>query len=91
MARTNAVTKTEQLKIVVDASAKVLHTFALGRDLGVASVSEYGGKRALDIRRFYFGEDDAWHPTAKGIRIPVESAHAVIHALIDHLNAGDVK
>lgn len=83
-------TDPDGLTINVDPSATVLTTFLLGRDLGVISISDYNGKRALDLRRFYFN-DVSWCPTAKGIRIPIESAPAVIEALIDHLRAGAIR
>lgn len=64
-----------------DESAIVVHTFALGRDAGIISVSEYKGKKSLDLRRWYLGEDERWHPTSKGIRIPAEQVESVLDGL----------
>jgi Transcriptional Coactivator p15 (PC4). len=61
-----------------DESATVVHAFKLGRDAGLISVSEYKGKKSLDIRRWYLGEDERWHPTSKGIRVPEESSSALL-------------
>lgn len=60
-----------------DEGVTVVHAFKLGRDAGLISVSEYKGKKSIDIRRWYLGEDERWHPTSKGIRIPEESSSAL--------------
>lgn len=61
-----------------DPGVTVVYTFPLGRDAGLVSVSEYKGKKSIDIRRWYLGEDERWHPTSKGIRIPEESSSALL-------------
>ena len=35
-------------------------------------VSEYGGKRSVDIRRFFQLPTGTWHPTKKGVSLTAE-------------------
>lgn len=61
---------------------RVLSTFGLGRDVGVVSISDYAGKRALDLRRYYLDDEHGeWRPTSKGIRIPAEQVTVVLNNL----------
>lgn len=91
MAKTNAMkvkTITEHAgKTIALPDATILYAFDLSRDAGVVSVATYNGKTSLDIRRFYLGDDDEWHPTSKGIKIPAEAASAFLDALHDEHNA----
>ena len=50
-----------------------------------------GGKLALDVRRWYVGDDEEWHPTGKGISIPAQLAATVVKALTDGLEREDVQ
>lgn len=86
MAKTKAVAKKSSAKtidsfdgktIAVESDTTIVHAFKLGRDCGVIAVVEYKGKKSLDIRRFYLGDDDAWHHTSKGIRVPAEGSAAL--------------
>ena len=36
------------------------------------SVSEYGGNRSVDIRRFFQLPTGNWHPTKKGVSLSIE-------------------
>jgi hypothetical protein len=74
--------KGKTVNLTVDENTKVLYCFAMGRDVGVASVNEYKGREALDIRRFYYNADeDTFAPTGKGIRIPVMEVPQLLDAL----------
>lgn len=73
-------------EIKVGDDAEFIAAFALGErgDVGVISVSNYKGKKALDIRRYYLSdEDEAFHPTSKGIRIPAAQVLRFLEALYD--------
>lgn len=59
-------------------------TYDKGDFIGVISISEFNGKTALDIRRFYANEEgEAYSPTPKGIRIPMSTALSMVDLLHD--------
>ena len=35
-------------------------------------LNEYQGKKYLDLRQFYRGDDNEWKPSPKGVTIPVD-------------------
>lgn len=39
------------------------------------------GNLAIDVRRWYVGDDEEWHPTGKGISIPFKHADEVYAAI----------
>jgi len=46
------------------------------------SINETGKDRyAVDVRRWYIGDDEEWHPTTKGISIPAARLSAVLDAI----------
>ncbi|MCL5292868.1 MAG: transcriptional coactivator p15/PC4 family protein [Actinobacteria bacterium] len=45
-----------------------------GGDAIVVSVSIFKERKGVDIRRFYYGKDERYHPTQKGVRVGVEDA-----------------
>jgi hypothetical protein len=66
--------------------------FGKGNDVGIVSISEFNGKKALDVRRFYADDDLVLRPTAKGLRIPLEVAADVVralHAAIETIESGE--
>lgn len=49
-----------------------------GGDAIVVSVSIFKEKKGIDVRRFYFGKDERYHPTQKGVRIAIEDKDILI-------------
>ena len=41
-------------------------------------IKEWKGKTYVDIRNWYKGTDSAWHPTQKGLFIPVDKISELI-------------
>ena len=37
------------------------------------AIREFRGRRYLDVRTHYFGDDGKWHPTKKGVTVGVDS------------------
>lgn len=48
-----------------------------GRERIEVSVTEFKGRKFLDIRNYYRTEEGEWKPSPKGIMIPVESSKKV--------------
>lgn len=74
----------EDLSIVLADDADIICAFRFGKgkDIGIVSVNEFNGARALDLRRFYYNDDaEMYQPTPKGIRIPLTAAPEVVTAL----------
>ncbi|MHB0976741.1 MAG: transcriptional coactivator p15/PC4 family protein [Candidatus Aquicultorales bacterium] len=53
-----------------------------GGDAIVVSVSVFKEKKGVDIRRFYFGKDERYHPTQKGVRVPIEEAKTLAEIVL---------
>lgn len=70
---------------------QVLHGFLLGEQhAGLVTLSTYDGRRALDVRRFYFDEArDQWRPSVKGLRIPPKHAAQIAMALYKFVDRED--
>jgi len=48
------------------------------------SLNDVGsGKVAVDVRRWYVGDDEEWHPTTKGISIPAQMVQQIAEVLTD--------
>lgn len=76
---------------------EIIHLFPIGETaLGVvASVPTEARSlhitdtRAIDIRRFYFDEEQqVWRPTSKGIRIPLAAIEGLTRALFTAQSIG---
>lgn len=62
-------------ELAVEGQSTYLHSVEVGDQLLVARIDKWKGKESLDLRRFYKnGDDEKWHPTSKGVRIPMDSA-----------------
>jgi len=49
--------------------------------------SEYRGRVGLDIRRYYWDEENGeWRPTKKGIRIGEELVEEVLSAAVEEMD-----
>ena len=58
------------------------------------SVTEYGGKLVVDLRRFFQLPTGAWHPTKKGVSLSPEEweklksvVYNIDHAIKQHSNS----
>lgn len=65
----------------VDSDGDLLHVIEVGDQILVARLDTFKKKTALDIRRFYRGDDEKWHPTAKGVRIPEDRMREFVESL----------
>lgn len=52
------------------------------------AVVEYRGHIGLDVRELFQGDDDKFHPTSKGARVPLACGKEVIEALQAVLEEG---
>lgn len=53
-----------------------------GRERVEVSISEFKGRKFLDVRNYYYDSDsDEWKPTQKGVNVPVEMAHELFRAV----------
>lgn len=53
-----------------------------GRERVEVSISEFKGRKFLDIRNYYYDSDTKeWKPTQKGVNVPVEMAHELFRAV----------
>lgn len=53
-----------------------------GRERVEVSISEFKGRKFLDIRNYYYDSDtEEWKPTQKGVNVPVEMAHELFRAV----------
>ena len=83
------ITQHDDTPIASGEGSSVLHVSEMGRDILVVVITEYKGKRALDLRRYYMDDDQQqWRPTSKGIRVPIQDAEALIIKLSDLRHAG---
>lgn len=62
---------------------EIIHVAKMGRDALVVALSEYKGKRGVDLRRYYLAPEDVWRPSGQGIRIPTEALREVVSAIVD--------
>lgn len=54
---------------------KVAYEFDKGnQEIVRASVSDFAGKRRLDLRVFFQTGDGAWHPTKRGVSLTADMA-----------------
>jgi hypothetical protein len=76
------VTSWEGKAIQADEEKTILDRFGWGNGLCVISVSEFKGKKALDVR-LYYGAEDTWRPTGKGLRINRENFETLMTKLAE--------
>jgi hypothetical protein len=64
--------------LAVEGEQNVIWHTKVGDQLLVARIDTFKGKTALDIRRFYYSDENKWNPTSKGVRIPVEQVPSML-------------
>lgn len=61
-----------------------------GNSIFVSLNDTGNGRMAVDVRRWYVGDDNEWRPTQKGISLPVQYLSTVIDALQTAIDREDV-